>query len=170
MSCGSASKANLSERMGTMTTELIGIIAAAIALGALTSTLAGFVFVSLNRMESRLNNRIDGVETRLNSRMEEQKADLVKQMDEQKTDLTMHINGVETRLSNRMDEQKADLIKQMDGLKYDHGRRLDSIDSRLQSVEQSQSEVKGSVETLQRVVIATLQREIEAEREPVGAE
>ena len=115
-----------------MTTELIGIIVAAIALGALISTLAGFMFVSLSRMERRLNQRIDGVES-------------------------------------RMDEQKSDLVKQIDDLKYDHGRRLDSIESRLQAVEQGQAEVKGSVETLQRVVIATLQREIESEREPVGA-
>ena len=129
-----------------MTTELIGIIAAAIVLGALTSTLAGFMFVSLSRMERRLNQQIHGVETRINNRMDEQKADLVK----------------------RMDEQKGDLVKQIDDLKYDHGRRLDSIDSRLQAVEQGQSEVKGSVETLQRVVIATLQRETEAE--PVGAD
>ncbi len=126
-----------------MTTELIGIIVAAIALGALISTLAGFMFVSLSRMERRLNQRIDGVE----SRMDEQKSDLV----------------------SRMDEQKSDLVKQIDDLKYDHGRRLDSIESRLQAVEQGQAEVKGSVETLQRVVIATLQREIESEREPVGA-
>ncbi len=138
-----------------MTAELIGIIAAAIALGALTSTLAGFMFVSLSRMEGRLNQRIGGVE----NRMDEQKADLISRMDEQKSDLI-----------NRMDELKSDLVKQVDDLKHDHGRRLDSIESRLQAVEQGQAEVKGSVETLQRVVIATLQREIEAEREPVGTE
>ena len=131
-----------------MSAELIGIIGATIALGGLISTLAGFMFVSLNRMERRLNRQ-----------MEEQKNDLIRQMGEQKDDLI-----------RQMGEQKNDLVKQIDDLKRDHGRRLDSIDDRLRRVEQGQSEVKGSVETLRQVVIATLQREIEAESAPVGAD
>ena len=82
------------------------------------------------------------------------------------------LNRIGRRHNRRMEEPKNDLVKQIDVLKRDHGRRLDSIDGRLRSVEQGQSEVKGSVETLRQVVIATLQKEIEAEAEtePVGAD
>ena len=50
----------------------------------------------------------------------------------------------------------------------DHTARLDLIDERLRAVERGHSEILGNVSTMNQVVLATLQREIE--REPVGAD
>ena len=134
-----------------MSAELIAII-------VMGFSVAGLMFVSLHRMEGRINKRIDGVEQRI---------DRVEQ----------RIDGIDGRLDSvdgrlRAVEQGQAEIK---SILLEHTSRLDSLDSRIDSldtrlraVERGQSEILGSVNTMNQVVLATLQSQIEGE--PVGSD
>jgi len=71
---------------------------------------------ALQRMETRLNTRIDGVEARLNTRMD---------------GIETRIDDVEARLNTRMDGVEARLNTRMDGIETRLNARIGQLEVRV---------------------------------------
>lgn len=166
-----------------MSPELIGIIAVGVSIGAL-------LLVSLNRMEKRLGRQINDLRTDHNARMDSIEARLLAiergqtevmvgqaELKSVVSDHTARFDSVDARFDSidsrlRTVEQSQIELKsgqsELRNIATDHTSRLDLIDERLRAVERGHSEILGSVNTMNQVVLATLQRQIEGE--PVGAD
>ena len=108
-----------------------------VRIGDLRKDMAG--------IETRLNDKIDGVAKTLNERIDDVRTDMV---------------GVETRLNEKIDGVETRLTVRMDA----HDHRFDITDERLRAVERGQGEVIGAVNMMQTIVVETLNREIDSER------
>ena len=163
----------------------LGMVGAMGFFFRLLNTRIGDVRIDMQRMELRLNDRIDGVEKRLNGRIDEveehldEKIDGVEKrlngrIDEVEERLDEKIDGVEKRLNGRIDEVEERLSGRMERMENrltvrmdGHDRRFDTVDERLRAVERGNAEVVGAVNMMQTIVIETLNREMDSERSAV---
>ena len=127
----------------------LGVVGAMGFFFRLLNIRIGDVRTDVQRMELRLNDRIDGVEKRLNGKID----GIEKRLNDR-------IDDVERRLNDRTERMENRLTVRMDG----HDRRFDAVDERLRAVERGNAEVVGAVNMMQTIVVETLNREIDTER------